>query len=206
MSTVTTNLFTNPVLANNATGWGQAGSTAGARTDTTATIGDWSFRMVRDGTGNKGVRTGNIAVTAGLVYTASIYVVSSVASALGRIDIDWYDGSAVSVGNNNVTAQSIGTDPSNPSRLVITATAPVGAVNARVAAVTTGGTISDTQDYTRLQFEQGPAATAFFHGGFPDTAQYRYDWTGTAHASTSTRTDLETTLRRIRQQFQLRPY
>lgn len=58
-----------------------------------------------------------------------------------------------------------------------------------------------------VMLEEGTVATAFFDGSTASGSGTTYAWLGGTNASASTRTvTSNTTLRRIRSQFQLRPY
>jgi hypothetical protein len=77
------------------------------------------------------------------------------------------------------------------TRLVVEgAVAPAGAKQIRlsfydyVGAYPTG----DTLDVDAICLEQATTAGTFFCGSTVDAYPIRYDWTGTAHASTSTKT------------------
>ena len=184
----TTNLVKNPVVRNNNTGWTQWGGNAPVRTDTTATIGEWSLRQTRPSTAATwhGILThpdSRYAVTEAVVYAASIDLVSSVAITNVVFGIRWLNSGNSLISSSLISNQSVGTDPANPTRLAVAAAAPVNAVTAELIAYTTGGTVSDTLDYTRMQFEENSYATSFTAGHLGDG----YAWSGTAHASTSTR-------------------
>jgi hypothetical protein len=74
-------------------------------------------------------------------------------------------------------------------RNTLIATAPPGASRAEAFFRSAGGTAGSLFTYfDRAMFYEGSELIPFYTGATADTAAYLYDWTGTANASTSTRT------------------
>lgn len=133
------------------------------------------------------------AVSVGETYYGSIYVRPSRAQRL-RAVLHWIDVSAAIIGTEVGTEQLV-SELEGWTRLTASGTAPFGAVAAvvRVEDVTgTGWSVwlgGQWLDADAAQITLGNLYP-YFDGMTLDTPEYRYDWTGTANASTSTRTTL----------------
>lgn len=135
-----------------------------------------------------GIGTNTMAnLTAGEVYTMSLYVRPSVAMTLtpaanyrdaAGSQVDQYVGVSVACPANVWT------------RLSLTSTAPAGATRGgpRLMASQSGGTqvyIGDTIDTVGYMVEKSPVLGAYFDGAVSLDADLTPSWTGTAHASES---------------------
>lgn len=137
--------------------------------------------------------TDRVSVTPGTPYTFSVYLLSST-SRSAFVALRYYDAQGVQLGADNQSAQTA-TSTTVWKRYSVTATAPANAATAFVY-IRTVGDVSGTIHYSDgAMFTQGNGfdtdtltPLAYFDGARADTALYNYDWTGTAHASTSTRT------------------
>lgn len=127
-----------------------------------------------------------IAVSAGLDYTASVYVRAATTPRTWELILDWQDAGG----------SSIGTDTSGPvadvntswaTRLSVTATAPTGATNCIIRMNSTADVERGEYHYLdQLMVEQSAVLGAFFDGSFTDTSTVIYAWTGTPNDSDST--------------------
>lgn len=185
-----TNLVRNPTAAVNATDWIATASTGGSPTgarltgQTTPLTGVTTvYRGTLTGTPSTWWRVQNsqpAPVTAGSPYTLSGYVRSSITGNTGVLII-WMDGAGGTVTENASTGVSQAAN--TWGRRSITATAPAGAVSARLQAYApTGlGVAGATIDATGMMFVQSSSLTNYADGNTPSWA-----WTGAANNSTST--------------------
>lgn len=130
-----------------------------------------------------------IPVTAGQVYSAAISARTSVAQRLQAV-LRWYDAAGGAVASA-VGAQAV-TVANTWTRFTLdAATAPAGAVYARidVATVTGAGAvpfpIGATFDAAQAQLEVAAAAGTYFDGTAADTPTRNYAWAGAADNSPS---------------------
>jgi prepilin-type N-terminal cleavage/methylation domain-containing protein len=184
-----TNLVRNPTAAANATDWIATASAGGAPTGTRLTGQSTpltgvttAYRGTLTGTPSSWWRVQNsqpAPVTAGASYTLSSYVRSSIAGGTGVIII-WMDGTGLTVLENAGTGVSQAAD--TWGRRSVTATAPAGAVSARLQAYApTGlGVAGATIDATGMMFVQSSSLSNYADGNTPN-----WIWTGTANNSTS---------------------
>lgn len=194
-----TNLIANPSMEVNGTGWSQDAGTGGVVTASRPTDGSifgTTYRRIVWTTATNGVsasggqNSSSFDVTAGTRYTASAYVRASKAQR-GQWFIRWLDGA------NATLSQTFGSavvlTANTWTRGFVTATAPTNAVKALVGWKA-GGTIGtdagaaqwavgDTMDIDAAMATAGPEQWAYFDGDQAGAA-----WTGTAGASTSTKT------------------
>ena len=193
-----TNVFVNPSVETNTTGWVTATSDAAlTRQTTVAKSGTASIRsQVQVATANGvgifyGASTAppfSIAVSAGVSYTFTIWVYTAIPNAVGKPSIRW--GSSSAVVGAEATAQ-FAVPVNTWTRVTVTGTAPAGATGAAPWVWVNGaGTLSTGQNayFDAARFSPTGADLDYFDGSTPATTLYTYAWTGTAHASTSTRT------------------
>jgi hypothetical protein len=176
-----TNLDTNPSFETNTTGKSAAGGTTLARSNTAAHVyvGDWGLRVTKAASVavGDGVSVTYSSLTAGQTYVFSVYCKQTSAARSMRIR---------SVDN---ATSPVTTDLTFDSgiiyvrqRLIIT----IGA-NGNSTTITIGsGTTDASLDFCvdGYQFENTVECTNYYDGSMGQG----YAWTGTAHASTSTRT------------------
>jgi hypothetical protein len=193
------NLVTNPSAEINAsTGYSVIAGTSGVAAITIPTDGGmfgtdyirqtWSTASTAAG---GGVKYGDVAVTAGLVYSFSGYVRPSITNRL-QITVEWRTASATIstiLGTETVViGSSTAGDWTLGARLSLdNLTAPATATVARISFITHSGTnyanwsIGSKLDVDCLMAIQATASVAY---GDPDTSGV-WTWTGTAQASTS---------------------
>jgi hypothetical protein len=167
----TTNLIINPSLETNTTGWTPVGATTFTRTqDRVAVAGDYVATVVFAAAA-RFERDVTVQTAAATAYTFSVYVCGSTAEtiALGI----WDDVTGYSWGS----AESIS---GGWKRISVTKTFGAGSASRYVEIVGSGAC---TIYFDAFQLEQKAYATSYCDG----TLGYGYAWTGTAHASTSTR-------------------
>ena len=183
--TATTNLVTNPSFEVNTTGWTNSGLDTCIRATTDSRYGTCCLYIADTvSVASEYVSSPVMAVTAGTTYTASAWVGRSTiadASYTGNFSISWFTGAMAKISEATL-ALPAGTFPW--LRITLTAIAPPTAAYALIyfgdAGITAG---SWNLGIDGVQFEAQPAATAYCDGDQPGCA-----WSGTAHASTSTRT------------------
>lgn len=215
-----TNRATNPRAVTGGTAqWGQAGWGTGGAGTTSYITGVTAPSGTNIGTAFRktwttaatsataaalaltGDASNRIPVTAGKTYTVSVFVRhNSIGTKTYEILLRWFSQVATSggaqVGTDQIGAAVSVADGTGWTRLAITVTAPAGALAMlaypRLQLAATGAIpVGATQDGTGLLIEEAPApAGAYFDGAADDTASTDYSWTGTAHASTSTQSDL----------------
>ena len=204
--TVITNLVRNPSAeVDHTTGVAYSGGVTGSRETGFASVGSACFKVITPATISTGIA---LSSPTGLGLTGSAL------PFIGAIDLQ---GS----GTVNVNVVLRYTDATNTTGTVTTYPLTGAFVRVATPVVTSNSakTLTSVEIAVRVSSAaaitfyadaamvvQGSALPAYFDGDTTDTAQFRYDWTGTAGVSTSTRTDLGITLRHIRNQFQLRPY
>lgn len=192
VTSIRTNLVTNPSFETNLNSW-QTNATLVtlAQSNTVAQVGTWSCRMTRaSGTGALWVQTADankISVTGGKDYTASCYVRAASQTRFFRISVFWYTAAG------SYISMSQGPDQTNSNsawtRISVRGTAPSNATKAVVDIRESTGYIvpQGEQHYVdAVLLEQSTTLKAYFDGATTDTGSYTYDWTGTAHASSST--------------------
>ena len=199
-STTRTNLVKNPIpstsvavspqeswqLLNRGTGGaGTTTLTASGAVDTVTTAAStvvYSFGVTGATTAQR------IQVTAGLTYSFSLYVTSSV-NDVRRLAATFYDAGGTSLGDVAVGVGQTLT-AGVETRLVGTYTAPAGAVSVRMYGGNTTGSIirplNSTMTWRKAMVEQSSTVGTYFSGNDTDTNYQDYAWSGTAEASTST--------------------
>ena len=176
-----TNLVTNPSFEGTQGGW-----TAGANTDyswTNDPAGQFSGTgaaniIAASGSSPYIYSTTHIPVTAGAQYTVSAYVKDFDDASGFTANIQWWTSTAVI---SEVGSASVNPSDSSWQRVSHTATAPAGAVKARVVLRVTGFMAL----VDGVMFEQASSAGAYFDGDTATAGSTDYAWTGTRHASTS---------------------
>lgn len=198
--TTRTNLIPNPSFEVDAAGWsklGGAGTTAWGRSTSYANVGTASLVVTTgaNGTGGTGLsRTATgvsgIPVTAGLDYTASAYFyrVNGASTNVATVGINYYNAAGTYITNSNANVTL--TAATTWYRGTLTLTAPAGAVYANVELSMSGVTAFSTYAFDAVLFEQASSAGTYFDGSFTDTPVLDYAWTGTAHQSASTKSDI----------------
>lgn len=197
-----TNRAKNPSMGTDTNSWSTVNGTGGAATATRETSGGavgTAFRRITWTTGTTAVGGGHqttttafglIAANPGERCAASLYVRSNRAQTV-RLAIVWRDASNANIGN--APGASIPLSPNTWTRIsVADQTAPAGAVGANISALAVAGGVNwqagDTLDADALLFEaSGTVVNSYYDGDTPDTTTETFAWTGTPHASTSTR-------------------
>jgi hypothetical protein len=185
-----TNLVTNPSLETNATEWTFVGSALFTRITTDAYVGSACGRVT--GLGQIGARimgTSRMPVTAGQVFTASVYVKDESTNAQFRNEIYWYNsgGSLLSITTGIATTVST----SSWTRVSLSATAPTNATMAQLVCRTSTSLVTSSSAlFDAALFEQSSSLGDYFSGSSTNISNSEftktYAWTGTANASTST--------------------
>ncbi len=196
---VRTNLVTNPSVETGITGWLTSTTNAALTRQTTfSKFGSYSLRG-RTTTSTPSIGffsdTGAsitppypISVTAGKTYTWSYWAYTTLSDKIADARIRWASASA------NIGSDTHGNDtplvPGEWTLVTVTATAPAGATNAGPWGQVSGsGNFASGSDayFDGFIFTETDAPIDYFDGSTVDD-HYDYAWTGTAHASTSTRT------------------
>lgn len=136
--------------------------------------------------------TTGVPVTVGTTYTFSYYTRGATTARLMTARIVWYDSSGALLSTSSGTAVS-GSTSSYAPRPFVTAVAPASAAYAGVRVGVNSPSSSEAFYVDGLLFEERSGASAYFDGASTSTATFSYAWSGTAHESTST----ETQLRRV---------
>lgn len=177
----TINLLANPSFEVNTAGWAASGGgvTAVSRSDEWAASGGYSLKAVTDGTvAIQGVfNNGHVTVTAGQAWTISFDLAGS-----GTVNIIIQERTATGAMLSETTVASSVAMATEGRRLSYTRTI-AGATAERISlrVITTTAQVA-TIRLDAVQFEQKAYATPYIDGSMPDGT-----WTGTAHASSSTR-------------------
>ena len=185
-----TNLFTNPSAETNATGMA-AGNCTLARNNTWAADGAWSFRVTAP-TSADNFLTPTFTLVSGKTYTisATLYLpapltgTEDTGNRARRIYVAWSrDGGATFTNAQSEPAPNV----AGAHRLSVTFNVPLGVTTQIIRFY--HGHSAGTAYWDAISFIEGRVDAALnFTGATPDSSVYDYAWTGTAHASTSTRT------------------
>lgn len=196
-----TNLLTNPSAEVDTNGWLATSGATLARSTTVAHAGDASFRLTATAASEYfGIFTDTptiavpyaIPVQAGKQYRFGMWVYTTHSGKTVRPLIRWATPSADIPGSD-----SVGVDvPLTPGMWVfaeVIGTAPATATNAGAYPLAVGPWAVGNLVYfdDGIFHEYAGRAAAPFSGATPADSHYTYAWTGTAHASTSTRTRLD---------------
>jgi hypothetical protein len=184
-----TNLVTNPSFGTNTTGWATTGSgvVTLTRVTTEAVVGIASGKVITDGAGaNQGVfLSPQPSASASTTYTASVYLKGNSGGEQVTVQIRSQSGAVL------LNAQDVTLDTSW-TRYTVTGTTPAGATGVYMLIRTTG-TSAATWFVDGAMIEQGSGGN-YFDGDTTEDGTYFYSWTGTADASTSTASKLQSTL------------
>lgn len=172
---VTTNLMTNPSFEGGTGGWASvSGATIGIDSSQHFS-GSNSLHVGKTGATLQGVTSPTTAnVTQNVFYTGSMYVLAPAGVAM-----------ALAILHNGVVVQT-----ANITGTGAWARFSVVGLTAAVAAglqLKLTWSTADTVWIDAVQIELGHAYTDYFDGGLANTGSDDYAWTGTANASTSTR-------------------
>ena len=171
-----TNLVTNPSFETNASGWATSSGETLTRVATgDSVLGEAVGRVVTNGGGAiEGVTINPvISVSGGATYSFAVWVKAAVGAAL-RLSIGETTG-----GSGSTLATFTGTGKWQRPTVSHTMGGGVTACN---FGVHTAGTLATSWDMDGAQFIAESGAGPYFDGDTPGCA-----WSGTAHASTSTR-------------------
>lgn len=156
-----TNLVANPSFETGLGGWEGFGLSREAVVWSYS--GDWSCRI------NEGFAQTVVPVTGGQACTASVWVRAAAAGTPVTL----------SAGSASVSATSTGTAW---KRLSVSLVQPSGSDSMTVSINSPSGTIW----VDGVMVQPGVTPSPYFDGSKPDTGGWEYEWTGTAHASSST--------------------
>lgn len=172
-----TNLCTNPSFETSAASWFTSGGSTLAQSATRAFSGTKSLLVTWPTAAVHAAAVGYAlsGLTVGAVYTASayVYVPSGSADVVLEADTPTF-GSPTSVKNAW-------------TRITVTFAAPASAAAIRLMNAT-ASTSGQTAYLDAVLVEQRPDIDGYFDGATTDTDAAVYAWTGTAHASISTKT------------------
>lgn len=187
-----TNVATNPRGSVNTTGWGATGAPTISRLTGDPVYGT-AIQALYGAASGSAVRLehSGIPVTPGKTYDASMSVRSSMTIPSGAyIGVALFNAAGVQVGGSSQVAMPIS---GSYARRTATFTAPADAAQAIFRIVVPSVTAGATLIASAVMFRESspdPGDTGYWDGDTADTAVYRYDWTNTAGASSSTRTAL----------------
>lgn len=184
-----TNLLPNPSFETNTTGWGATRAAVARVASATAKAGGYVGRVTNDGSASTHylLQSPRGAATPGQVNTFSAYVRLVSGSGVGYYPrVYFYDAAVAGVGTFDGPVVDLPADGSW-TRLTITTTAPplTAFANFTISSPVSGAA-TDVWEVDALLVESGTAAHSYFDGDTADTEGNNYQWTGTAHASTST--------------------
>jgi len=181
-----TNLVTNPSFENGIQPWWVTWGASGAGTAAVMTNGGWSgnnYKRVTWTTAPTGaIQTGldNTAVTAGKVYTFSLYVRQSWAgNQFANISFRDYANTSLLTSSSGVVSMSAG----QWTRLSVSGTAPVTAIKATlyIQSNSSPPPVNGTLDVDGVMLTEGSATSQYADGNSPN-----WVWNGTINNSSST--------------------
>jgi hypothetical protein len=179
-----TNLVVNPSWESGVANWTNSNLTTYERVTTKSAFGAYSAHIADTvSAGAEYLYSDAITVTAGTTYTLSLYVQKAVTNTTdtGTVLIRWRDAGAATISDDTYTLTA--GDLTSWTKVVLTATAPASSVTALIIVNDTGIASGDWEMWLDgVQFEAAAYATSYIDGD-----QDGCEWTGTAHASTSTR-------------------
>lgn len=203
--TVVTNLITNPSFEVSTSGWSAGTSTSAISRIGGGFSGSWCLAADTAGVAVGASATSYVnapLVTSGITPGATYYFTYSVyhepdsgiaiSPAYARALLRWSDSSGVQIGSDVVHGNAAIGDRSWLTR-TFSAVAPAGAARAQLFPglqwTYAAGNPPGAGTHFRVEaVSMLTANTGYFDGSSTDTGTYQYDWTGTAHLSTSTRT------------------
>lgn len=212
LAAVLTNYVANPSAETNTTSWAATGGSVVSTGSNAQMIqsGTKQFLFTADGTASVGSlemtsATYRAPVTAGQWVGFKTFVATESSNHQTRIQIAWRDGAGAGLGF--VASAWTATPFYTGGTPELIAQAPAGAVSVayyvqmRDGNNTSGNIVSGKRMWTdglRLHVADTQdevtaiLAIPYWDGATADTADYDYAWSGTAHLSNSTRTDLRT--------------
>lgn len=177
------NLCVNPSAEVNTTGWTPSAATLARVADSPAGDGAYVFEVTNNsasGSLHFAYLTAQVGFEEGQDVAMSAYLKSISGAATGyQIFANWYNASAVFVGQTFGTATTITT--TEYSRISMLTKAPAGAVAAYFGIICPGANINAVWRYDAVLLENSPKLGRYFDGGSEGGA-----WTGTPENSTST--------------------
>lgn len=182
-----TNLFTNPSFENTTAGWANGSLATGLGATTGQKLfGAYAGWWQTTGSGQSFIDfNGPISVQAGRSYVFSQYMRASVARP-GRVMIRFKNAAGVVLADRYSAA--VGLSTTAWTRVSSIQVAPAGATQATAHVEYQASAAGQFVYVDGLMFHEGTEVVPYFDGDTADSTTYVYDWTNTAHVSTSTRT------------------
>ena len=183
----TTNLVTNPSFETNTSDWASAwGDTLSRVLAPIAAYGQYSLEIKQAGSSNCGARY-DVAVTASTAYTVSLYLYVPSDWDGGTPSLRLYDGASYTTLIDSISS----TKTDEWERLVLTDIQTTSST-LRIVAFAGGSASTGKVFYVdAVQAEQKAYVTPYCDGSLdvvhPDGDENNHTWSGTAHASTSSR-------------------
>lgn len=172
-----TNLLTNPSFEVDFAGW--TGINSRSNADSGRIVSGSYYGM----TSATVAESAKVPATAGLSYAASMWVARGSTAKTAAVTPIFYNASNVEVSPPTITQTPI-TASATPQRFSTIRVAP--ATTTQVALRMTGETSALTVDAGLLA--QSTTVDDYFDGSYSNGGGFVYAWTGTAHASSSTKT------------------
>ncbi len=201
LATIRTNLFTNPSMETNATGWtldSWAGGTTPTltRSNTLAQVGSWSLRLQANGAGTtqQGVfSSGLITITGGQSYAVQFKARAGTTGRVLRAYLRFTLADGTTVNTVNVSSADVSGAWTTVSVVGVagpTATRARLEIYCEVANPATQSMAANEAHYfDAFMLEKASSVAGYFDGSTAASGTKAYSWTGTANASTSTEAD-----------------
>lgn len=202
--TVVTNLITNPSFEVSTSGWSANGNVASIARVSGGNSGSFCLEATTTSIALHASVNSYVAgplITSGITPGATYYFAYAidhappggvVIGASARAILRWYNSSGTQIGSDILNGDAdLG---SGYLSRYFSAVAPAGAARVQLfpgiswSFNATTGPASTTTTFHVDRVAVLTADTGYFDGSSTDTGTYQYDWTGTAHLSTSTRT------------------
>lgn len=190
---VVTNLLTNPSIETNMTSWAAtSGSHTIARVTTQHYSGAACLASTTVTAGNTGalLSSNEPAAVAGTTYSFAFYAKASVTRNV-TASIRWLDAAKSFLSLTSSTAVAVGS--SGWVRLTVTGMAPASTAYASVSFFMASAAIGDVLYSDAFYLGLSATIPDYFDGASTDPGLYSFAWTGTANASSSTKTNLPNT-------------
>lgn len=192
---IATNLIANPSIEVDTAGWSGSNSTL-ARSTAQAYVGTASLSVTAiaaaDAFALRPTGTAGAPVTPNTSYVVSGYFRAATTARSCKVGVTWYDAAGAAIGGSVWMPTGVNDTTTGWTRVTFATTSPANAAYASPRIVVAAPVAGEVHYLDAVMFETGTVASTYFDGDTADDTNYSYAWTGTAHASTSTKSLMHT--------------